>query len=88
MRTVHCNGGLGGCLPREVSAQGGVCLGGCLPNGGVHLPHVDRQTLVTTVADGKNRPKLKSSKKFLAAENLFSSSMTQHRTVAAPEYPR
>ena len=56
--------GEGGCLPRrvgvclggllkegvsrEVSAQGDVCLGECLP-GGCTLPPVDRQTLVKTL---------------------------------------
>ena len=42
MRTVRCSGRLGGgggCLP------GGVCSGGRLPKGGVHLPLRDYKKL-------------------------------------------
>ena len=48
---VSARGGLPrGSLPSEVSACGGVSAQGrgCLPRGGVHLPPVDRQTLVKT----------------------------------------
>ena len=43
IRTVHCSGHLGGCLPRGGVCPGWeVCLGGCLPQGvclwGVCLP--------------------------------------------------
>ena len=32
-----CSGGM--CLPREILTQGGVCLGGCLPEGRVSARH-------------------------------------------------
>ena len=81
MRTICCSGRLkgGGCLPMEVSAQGRVCLGGCLsgectpPPGhrGKHPPWTESQTGVRTLpfrnyyADGKNIFGSKKGKQYI-----------------------